>query len=119
MNKTRRIAKPICKMCDQPARGRMAVYCSTECFLDYERAYSRQHHAKFTPERKRASSLVNTAIYSGKLKRQPCEVCGAGATWTQAHHDDYAKPLDVRWLCRSCHKRHHVKFGPGKNSYAT
>ena len=35
------------------------------------------------------------------LRSEPCEVCGA--TKTVAHHDDYAKPLDVRWLCRSHH----------------
>ena len=35
------------------------------------------------------------------LERQPCEVCGEKA---EAHHPDYSKPLDVRWLC----KRHHM-----------
>ena len=32
------------------------------------------------------------------------------------HHDDYDKPGDIRWLCRSCHVQHHAKekgFEPG------
>jgi ribosomal protein S27AE len=33
-----------------------------------------------------------------------CSKCGAKA---QAHHDDYKKPLDVRWLCPKHHGEHH------------
>ena len=56
------------------------------------------------PERVRAREKVLYALKRGKLMRQPCEVCGE--TKTQAHHDDYSKPLEVRWLC----KKHHDEF---------
>lgn len=43
----------------------------------------------------------------GLLVPQPCEVCGE--TVVDGHHDDYEKPLEVRWLCRSHHKLHHAQ----------
>jgi hypothetical protein len=49
-------------------------------------------------------------VNQGFLKRQPCEVCGTEED-VQAHHDDYSKPLDVRWLCRKHHREHH-KLNP-------
>jgi hypothetical protein len=57
---------------------------------------------------------VNLAIEDGTLKRQPCETCGSNdggpGPRTTAHHDDYSKPLDVRWMCASCHtKMHHQR----------
>jgi hypothetical protein len=51
---------------------------------------------------------VKSALRSGKLKRQPCEVCGAKNS--QAHHDDYSKPLEVRWLCPAHHGKEHAGF---------
>lgn len=44
---------------------------------------------------------INNRVISGTIKRQPCEICGAAMA--DGHHDDYNEPLDVRWLCRSCH----------------
>ncbi len=49
-------------------------------------------------------------IKQGFLIRLPCEVCGTEMD-VQAHHDDYNKPLDVRWLCRTHHREHH-KLNP-------
>lgn len=58
------------------------------------------------PEKYIAHTTANNAIKSGKLKRMPCEKCNK--IKVEAHHDDYSKPLDVRWLCKRCHDHHHV-----------
>lgn len=51
--------------------------------------------------RDRARRAVANALTRGRLERQPCEVCGDAES--QAHHEDYRKPLEVRWLCRIHH----------------
>jgi len=68
---------------------------------DRTRAYREQH-----PERWIAHQSVQTAIRNGSLIKDPCEVCGA--IHTHAHHDDYEKPLEVRWLCHTHHMEHHA-----------
>ena len=52
-----------------------------------------------------AHNAVEAALANKSLVRKPCEVCGA--IRVDAHHDDYSKPLDIRWLCRSHHLQHH------------
>lgn len=59
------------------------------------------------PEKLAARQAVLIALRKGDLTKQPCQQCGAAKT--QAHHDDYSKPLDVRWLCQPCHVAHHKK----------
>jgi hypothetical protein len=58
--------------------------------------------------RNRAHNMVSRAIKKGKLTRMPCIRCGA--LKTEAHHDDYDKPLDVMWLCTPCHKQRHKEL---------
>jgi len=59
------------------------------------------------PEKYEAHMAVTVAVASGKLvKPDACQDCGA-AVPLQAHHEDYSKPLDVMWLCSSCHAKHH------------
>lgn len=48
---------------------------------------------------------LNAAIRSGKIKRQPCEVCGAEPA--EGHHPDYSRPLDVVFLCPQHHRELH------------
>ena len=57
------------------------------------------------PEKYRAQTAVNNAIRDGRLKRGECERYGRECSGrVEAHHDDYSKPLDVRWLCVHHHK---------------
>ncbi|MGD9564474.1 MAG: hypothetical protein AB7W44_19625 [Pyrinomonadaceae bacterium] len=57
-------------------------------------------------ERKRRAQIaVGNAIRSGKLDRQPCERCGSKRA--HAHHEDYSKPLEVKWLCATHHSARH------------
>ena len=62
---------------------------------------------------RRAQRMVEKAIKRGILVPEPCEQCGARGTFqdgrngVQAHHDNYSKPLDVRWLCQPCHHEWH------------
>lgn len=59
-----------------------------------------------TPAMTRANLFVATAKRDGALVEEACELCG-GSRNVVAHHDDYAKPLEVRWLCRSHHGEWH------------
>jgi hypothetical protein len=58
------------------------------------------------PEKHTAHLAMTAAIRRGELVRKPCEVCGDPKT--DGHHDDYSKPLEVRWLCRVHHIEHHT-----------
>lgn len=63
-----------------------------------------------TPEQKKlrrdVRAITHSALRRGLLKRAPCEICGTDLN-IEAHHDDYTKPLDIRWLCKSHHDEHH------------
>ena len=77
---------------------------------DYVANYRKKYPTKY-----KAHNMVNNAIRDGKLFAQPCEVCGID-NGSHAHHDDYAKPLNVRWLCPEHHKQWHNENGEGKNA---
>jgi hypothetical protein len=78
-----------------------------------QRAAELSKAKSLTPEKVKARSAVICAIRAGKLKRLPCEECGA--TPTVGHHDDYADRLGVRWLCHRHHRQWHAKHGEGAN----
>ena len=67
---------------------------------------TRRYHA-LNPHKRAAHWATSNTIRDGRLIRQPCEVCGHEPA--EAHHDDYNKPLDVRWLCTTHHAEHHKR----------
>ena len=62
-----------------------------------------QEWRKSNPEKVKAYNRIQIARRNGHVRQKPCEECGNPDSY--AHHDDYTKPLDVRWLCRI---HHHV-----------
>ena len=65
---------------------------------------------------KRAAQIqVCNAVRGGRLKKpEQCGECGKGGR-IHGHHDDYAFPLSVRWLCPGCHNRWHKEHGEARN----
>jgi hypothetical protein len=57
-----------------------------------------------------ARNAVNNAVNRGLIAKGPCEVCGSKRT--HGHHDDYTKPLAVRWLCQTHHRAWHANHQP-------
>ena len=87
--------------------------------VDYYREYDRERGSRQNksyrddyrerfPDKKKAHDALSNAVRDGKLFREPCEKCGREDT--HGHHDDYSKPLDVRWLCPPCHFAEHNKY---------
>lgn len=65
------------------------------------------------PNKYKAHNSVNYAVRTGTLLKKVCEVCGS--VESKAHHDDYLRPLDVRWLCQQHHSEWHSKYGEALN----
>lgn len=61
-----------------------------------------------------ARYTTGNAIKAGLLMRLPCEICGTTEK-VEAHHHDYMKPFDIKWLCKKhhddCHKSLNIKEG--------
>ena len=64
------------------------------------------------PVKRAVHVITGSAIRSGALQKMPCEVCGSKSR-VHAHHDDYSKPLEVRWLCSKHHTEWHELNGEG------
>lgn len=99
---------PIPSKIEDPGKRRER-YARQAADPNFRQAINAASRARYTdPQRQlkvKARSAAGRAIEAGKLLRQPCEVCQAPQA--EAHHDDYSKPLDVRWLCRAHHREHH------------
>ena len=65
---------------------------------------------KENPGGYRAHNILHGMINRGKITREPCALCAAQRSTSTAATKDYARPLDVVWLCAKCHLRVRVTF---------
>lgn len=71
---------------------------------------SRQRWNRENKNKKNCHGKVRRAIKSGAIiKPSCCSECGATGR-LNAHHDDYSRPLAIRWLCCQCHGKAHKKM---------
>lgn len=64
-----------------------------------------QKWALDNPQAVWAHAALRSAIRRGLIVPEPCAECGAEKV--DGHHDDYDKPMAVRWLCRRHHRAMH------------
>ena len=78
--------------------------------LPHRKAATARYTQKFRDEHPLAGpahSMVARAIKVGEIERPDrCAKCNNKGK-VYAHHEDYKKPLEVDWICQSCHKKLH------------
>lgn len=68
---------------------------------------NRKRHSELSEEQRlkaNARSYLNVYLKRGLIEKGTCK---CGSKETEAHHEDYTKPLEVIWMCRECHLKHH------------
>jgi len=115
--------KPVKLICDfcrtifweskSSAEKKIRHFCSNDCYSNFRKEYlSKEEHNRYGTgfdiqevfKRKTARATLNHAIRDGKIIRKDCEVCKKKA---EAHHNNYEKPLEIRWLCFKHHRKFH------------
>lgn len=115
-----------CTVCSSPLSKRTirraGKYCSRDCYMKDRKVnvetnpnYKDGHgvtnygcqvaYRERSRHKRNARSRVEKALKRGKLIKEPCFKCGNENT--EAHHEDYDKPLEVIWLCKQCHSALH------------
>lgn len=80
-----------------------------------KRKWRREHREEYLAHAT-AHRQVAAAERRGDLVRPvACERCGLNGRPLVKHHEDYERPLEVRWLCTRCHGEVHAveKGGQG------
>jgi len=92
-----------CKECSQAA---MREYAQRPAVQVKERARSLVRGKTL---KHKCRVMVHDALKTGRLIRPKfCPVCGYPDTVKriEAHHDDYFRPLEVKWMCVTCHRKY-------------
>ncbi|MFW6129981.1 MAG: hypothetical protein ACOC56_02280 [Atribacterota bacterium] len=99
-------------------KQRMNYYKNREEILKKQRVYAQKESVKQqkkkifndyierNPKKRKARDLAKCNVLISK--NQICEKCNNNKA-TERHHPDYSKPLEVIFLCKSCHYEIHRK----------
>ena len=88
-------------------------FCSRKCYSKFREellpkeeqpSFGTGHSLEEREKRAKARSILNHYLRDNHIEKKPCEICGAKA---EAHHDNYDKPLEIRWLCFRHHREWH------------
>lgn len=103
------LCRSTCPNCNRRPRAKHSVWCH-QC-INERRAEWRKENPGYLSRlsplaklKKRVRQKVQMAVLRGKLKKQPCEVCGSNKVEAH-HHKGYSREtaLDVRWFCKAHH----------------
>lgn len=103
---------------DRASHDGHASYCR-ECALDYTRQHYEENRDAYSersedyrrkhPQRLQAYRIKEAAVKNGQLvPPENCSKCGKPANVLPLWKD-YSKPLDIKWLCRRCHRQQHAE----------
>lgn len=118
--------RSICRVCDgiqnkayyrknrDKVKQRTWEHDRTDRGREVARTSSRKMYYKHL-QKVRARTAVRIALGNGRLTKMPCEACGDPKS--QAHHEDYSKPLSVEWLCITHHRIREGRSVVSKSDY--
>lgn len=119
-----------CEECYKDKRTKSGLYSACkECCIsnhkshkrEYQKKYRREHLEEYNEYQRKYVKKYRTGrgrkkylccnkfryyLRRGKVEKKPCEICGS--LKVQGHHEDYSKPLEVRWLCSKHHQELHL-----------
>lgn len=93
--------------CHSCANERSKKYYKTENGKKAVKRAVKKNINKY-PKKATARNKLNYAVSQGKIKKpQKCSKCGEAEKRIEGHHEDYSKPLEVKWVCTKCHSSLH------------
>jgi len=88
---------------DPRVRARHRAYQKTDAGKSAMKA-ARDRWESGNTDKRAAHVILMNAVRSGRVDKPcACSACGISGVRIHGHHEDYAKPLDVIWLCQTCH----------------
>ncbi len=94
---------------DPRVRQRQRRYLATDAGKASRRKCSLKYLAA-NQDKRAAHKILENAVRGGRIsKPDECSKCGAGGR-IHGHHEDYALPLAVVWVCAQCHVNIHKEL---------